>query len=240
MKRSAILFFAAALFAGAASATCPKGYSCDPPSPPAPSPAPTQSTSTSSATSSSASTSSAGASSFATVGVVSSPSSSSTASGGSVGSVSQSFEEFSKSNLYVLPAPVQAAPLPPGLCPKGDSMSIGILWNLFTYSTSSTRSEMECLDRVLAAVRQAPKVEIVQAPALPAPAAPAPAPAVAAAASTAAPDAAPPRPVPAALASAPSPKKVAAVKKPASAPARSKLELDACASVAPQCKIPGK
>lgn len=240
MKRTALVFFAAALLAGAASATCPKGSSCNPPSPPTPSPAPTQSTSSSSATSSSAATSSAGASSLAQVGVVASPSSSSTASGGSVGSVSQSFEEFSRSNLYVLPAPAQAAPLPPGLCPKGDSMSIGILWNLFTYSTSSTRSEIECLDRVLAAWRQAPRVEIVQAPPIFAPANPAPEPAAVTAAPNVAPAAAHPPSAPAARASAPKPKKVAAVKKPASEPAKSKLELDACANVAPQCKIPTK
>lgn len=240
MKRSISVFFAAALLAGAASATCPKGYSCDPPSPPAPSPAPTQSTSSSSSQSSSAATSTAGASSFASVGVVTSPSSSSTATGGSVGSVSQSFEEFWKSNLYVLPAPVQAAPLPAGLCPQGDSVSIGILWNLFSYSRSSTRSEMECLDKVLSAVRQAPKVEIVQAPPMPAPA-----PAAAASALNAAPAAAPLPPATATAAS--EPKKPAAAKlapkKPASAPAaasRPKSEPAACKPVAPECKIPAK
>ncbi len=238
MKRSISVFFAAALLAGAASATCPKGYSCDPPSPPAPSPAPTQSTSSSSSQSSSAATSTAGASSFASVGVVASPSSSSTATGGSVGSVSQSFEEFSKSNLYVMPAPVQAAPLPAGLCPQGDSMSIGILWNLFSYSRSSTRSEMECLDKVLSAVRQAPKVEIVQAPHMPAPA-----PAAAASAPPAALAAAPLPPADA-PAPSPEPKKAAvakaAPKKPAAAASKPKLELEACGSTAPQCKIPGK
>lgn len=247
MKRSISVFFAAALLAGAASATCPKGYSCDPPPPPAPSPAPTQSTSSSSATSSSGATSSSDATSSATVGVVSSPSSSSTATGGSVGSVSQSFEEFSRSNLYVLPAPAQAAPLPPGLCPKGDSLSIGILWNLFTYSTSSTRTEMECLEKVLASVRQAPKVEIVQAPLSAAPAIRAMAPAGVVSPSPAAPAAAPLPAAPALPASAPEGKKAAAAKpapkKPKPAPAaasKPRLELDACANVAPQCKIPGK
>lgn len=208
MKRS-ILFFAAALLAGAASATCPKGVSCNPP--PSPIQAPVQSTSSSSASSSSESTSSAGASSLAQVGVVSSPSSSSTASGGSVGAVSQSFEEFSRSNLYVLPAPAQAAPLPPGLCPQGDSMSIGILWNLFSYARSSTRSEMECLDRVLNAWRQAPKVEIVHTPLL-----------------------APP-PV-----EAPIQKKAAPAKRSASAPVKAKSKPAACAEAARQCKIPAK
>lgn len=70
--------------------------------------------------------------------------------------------------MYVLPAPVQAAPLPPGLCPQGDSMSVGILWNLFSYSRSSTRSEMECLDKVLAAIKPAPVVQQVLAPLSPA------------------------------------------------------------------------
>lgn len=69
--------------------------------------------------------------------------------------------------MYVLPAPVSAAPLPAGLCPQGDSMSIGIFWNLISYSTSSTRSEMECLDKVLASVRAAPTVHVIQAPTMP-------------------------------------------------------------------------
>ncbi len=81
--------------------------------------------------------------------------------------------------MYVLPAPVQAAPLPPGLCPQGDSMSVGILWNLFSYARSSTRSEMECLDKVLAVVKPvAPVVSLapVQAPSIPSSATPAPVP----------------------------------------------------------------
>lgn len=57
------------------------------------------------------------------------------------------------SNFYVMPAPVAAAPLPAGLCPQGDSMSIGILWNMFSYARSSTRTEMECLEKVLAVVK---------------------------------------------------------------------------------------
>lgn len=85
-----------------------------------------------------------------------------TASGGS-----SSLETFSRSNMYVLPAPVQAAPLPAGLCPQGDSMSIGILWNMFSYARSSTRTEMECLERVLAATRQAPQIHVIQAPQIP-------------------------------------------------------------------------
>ena len=70
--------------------------------------------------------------------------------------------------MYVMPAPVQAAPLPSGLCPQGDSMSIGILWNLFSYARSSTRSEMECLDKVLAAIKPAPVVTQTLAPLSPA------------------------------------------------------------------------
>lgn len=245
MKRSISVFFAAALLAGAASATCPKGSSCNPSPPPtpAPSPAPTPSTSSSSSQSSSGATSSAGAISSSAASVVASPSSTSSATGGSVGPMSQSFEEFSKSNLYVLPAPAQAAPLPPGLCPRGDSLSIGILWNLFTYSTSSTRSEIECLERVLTAWRQAPKIEIVQAP--PIPPAPAPAPAAAVSASSdAAPGVAPLPAAPAAPAPGSEVKKAAvakaAPKKPAPAASKPKLELEACGSTAPQCKIPGK
>jgi len=57
------------------------------------------------------------------------------------------------SNFYVAPAPVAAAPLPAGLCPQGDSMSVSILWNMFSYARSSTRTEMECLDKVLAVVK---------------------------------------------------------------------------------------
>ena len=57
------------------------------------------------------------------------------------------------SNFYAMPAPVAAAPLPAGLCPQGDSMSVGILWNMFSYARSSTRTEMECLEKVLAVVR---------------------------------------------------------------------------------------
>lgn len=56
-------------------------------------------------------------------------------------------------NFYAMPAPVAAAPLPAGLCPQGDSMSIGILWNMFSYARSSTRTEMECLEKVLAVVK---------------------------------------------------------------------------------------
>ena len=76
-----------------------------------------------------------------------------------------SLSDFSRQNMYVMPAPVQAAPLPPGLCPQGDSMSIGILWNLFSFSQSSTRTEMQCLDKVLAAIKPvSPVVQQTLAP----------------------------------------------------------------------------
>lgn len=51
-----------------------------------------------------------------------------------------------------------AAPLPTGLCPKGDSSYVQVLWGLLTVANSSTRTEMECLDKVLAMLREtAPK-----------------------------------------------------------------------------------
>lgn len=169
MKRTAFIVTALlALASASASATCKNGGTnwphCTPPSTPT-----APSTSTASSQSSSAATSSAGAQSSASVNVTASPSSTSSAAGGSVGSLSQSYEEFSRSNMYVLPAPVQAAPLPPGLCPQGDSMSIGILWNMFSYSRSSTRTEMECLDKVLASVRASASAAapVISAPAIP-------------------------------------------------------------------------
>lgn len=51
---------------------------------------------------------------------------------------------------WALAAPASAAPLPPGLCPKGDSEAFSIVWGLVSWSRSSTRSEVECLDKVLA------------------------------------------------------------------------------------------
>lgn len=44
-----------------------------------------------------------------------------------------------------------ATPLPPGLCPKGDSPYFSIGWSFIVVAGSSTRTEMECLDKVLAA-----------------------------------------------------------------------------------------
>lgn len=141
-----------------------------PPSPPSPPPASAPLEVTQSATA--AAGAAAQATSSSSADLQATLTGSATAAGGSVGP--QSFEQFSRSNMYVLPAPVQAAPLPPGLCPQGDSMSVGILWNLFSYSRSSTRSEMECLDRVLAAFKAQPTVHVIQAPQLP-PAPPVPA-----------------------------------------------------------------
>lgn len=46
-----------------------------------------------------------------------------------------------------------ATPLPPGLCPKGDSSYVQVLWGLLTVASSSTRTEMECLDKVLGMLR---------------------------------------------------------------------------------------
>lgn len=68
---------------------------------------------------------------------------------------------FDGSNLYVFPAPVMAAPLPANLCPQGDSLSWSIGWNFFSYAKSSTRTEMECLELVLATIR-ATQVPVVQ------------------------------------------------------------------------------
>jgi hypothetical protein len=65
----------------------------------------------------------------------------------------QSVSDSSRSNYYAFPAPVAAAPLPPTNCPKGDSMAWSIGWNFFSYSRSSTRTELECLDRWLEFVK---------------------------------------------------------------------------------------
>lgn len=201
---------------------------CTPPSQPS---TPTPSTSSASSQSSSASTSNASSTASVAVGVAASPTSTSSATGGSVGGVSQSYEEFSKSNMYVLPAPVQAAPLPPGLCPQGDSISVGILWNMFSYSRSSTRTEMQCLKEVLAAIRSAPVREVIQAPTLP-PSTASVAPA-SSSGDAAASDAAPPLKKPEA-AKAP-PKKAAAAK-----PAPKASTTPTCEEAALQACRPGK
>ena len=63
---------------------------------------------------------------------------------------------------WALAAPASAAPLPPGLCPKGDSEAFSIVWGLVSWAKSSTRTEMECLDKVLQAWRDtAPKPTVI-------------------------------------------------------------------------------
>lgn len=49
-----------------------------------------------------------------------------------------------------------AAPLPATTCPKGDSSYLQIAWGLLTVASSTTRTEMECLDKALAALRAQP------------------------------------------------------------------------------------
>ena len=172
MRTAYLIAIATLAIAGTSAAhatTCKNGGTnwphCTKPQPPT-STAPSTSTNTLS------SLSDASAISEASSGATASLSGTLSAAGGSGGSMS--YEEFSRSNMYVLPAPVNAAPLPSGLCPQGDSMAIGILWNLFSYSRSSTRTEMECLERVLATIKAQPTTHVIQAPALP-PAPPAPA-----------------------------------------------------------------
>lgn len=64
----------------------------------------------------------------------------------------------SQGNTYVLPAPATAAPLPAGLCPQGDSEAWSFGFGFLSWSRSSTRTEMICLDKVLAVLREtAPK-----------------------------------------------------------------------------------
>lgn len=82
--------------------------------------------------------------------VTSSSQASSTSQAGSNSSVNSNFDG---SNLYVFPAPVMAAPLPANLCPKGDSLSWSIGWNFFSYSISTTRTELECLEKTLALIK---------------------------------------------------------------------------------------
>lgn len=64
----------------------------------------------------------------------------------------------STGNTYVFPAPASAAPLPSGVCPKGDSEAWSVIWGFVSYSRSSTRTEMECLERLIAYAKEtAPK-----------------------------------------------------------------------------------
>lgn len=64
----------------------------------------------------------------------------------------------SQGHTYVLPAPAAAAPLPAGMCPQGDSSAYSVLWGLVSWASSTTRTEMVCLDKVLAVLKEtAPK-----------------------------------------------------------------------------------
>jgi len=65
---------------------------------------------------------------------------------------------FGRQNLYVFPAPVNAAPLPANLCPQGDSISWSIGWNFISYAKSTTRTEMQCLEMVLTSIKAAAPV----------------------------------------------------------------------------------
>jgi hypothetical protein len=59
------------------------------------------------------------------------------------------------SSYGIVSIPSYASPLPAYNCPQGDSLSWSIGWNLFSYARSSTRTEMECLDKVLGEMRAA-------------------------------------------------------------------------------------
>lgn len=72
---------------------------------------------------------------------------------------------FGRQNFYVFPAPVSAAPLPANLCPKGDSISWSIGWNFFSYAASTTRTELECLEKTLQLIKAAhPVIQPALAP----------------------------------------------------------------------------
>jgi hypothetical protein len=83
------------------------------------------------------------------------------------GPTNQSFDA-GRSNLYILPGPVSSTPLPPMFCPKGDSLAWSIGWNFFSYAVSTTRTELECLEKyveVAKALNPAPVTEqIIMAP----------------------------------------------------------------------------
>jgi hypothetical protein len=67
-----------------------------------------------------------------------------------------------RSESYSLVSSGSAAPLPSGLCPKGDSSYVQVLWGLLTVASSTTRTEMACLDKVLGMLRDtAPKPAVV-------------------------------------------------------------------------------
>lgn len=168
MRAAYLIAFAAMTAATSAHATCKNGGTdwptCTTPTPtpqPVTPPAPSTSTNTLNNSSDASANAAAGAAAGAQAGA-SATGGNSTANGGSGGSMS--YESFSKSNMYVLPAPVNAAPLPPGLCPQGDSLSWSIGWNFFSYARSSTRTELDCLDRVLASIKPVPMAQPTMAP----------------------------------------------------------------------------
>lgn len=67
------------------------------------------------------------------------------------------------SRTYVAPAPSYATPLPGNLCPLGNSVAWSVGWNFFSYASSSVRTELECLERVLATLRPAtPEVKVME------------------------------------------------------------------------------
>jgi hypothetical protein len=69
-------------------------------------------------------------------------------------------------NYAIVGIPSYSSPLPAYNCPQGDSIAWSIGWNFFSYARSSTRTEMECLDKMLVAM-QALRIP---APVLPVPA----------------------------------------------------------------------
>lgn len=113
-------------------------------------PAPTTSSSTSSAT----------AASQAKAAIDLSLTNSATGGAGGLGGAGGNAAggSVSQGHTYVLPAPAAAAPLPAGMCPQGDSSAYSVLWGLVSWANSTTRTEMACLDKVLAVLREtAPK-----------------------------------------------------------------------------------
>jgi hypothetical protein len=77
---------------------------------------------------------------------------------------SNSYYSPSTSNArsYSVFSSASATPLPAGVCPKGDSVYVQVFFGLFTYSTSSTRTEMECLEQMIALVRAHNPAPVVQ------------------------------------------------------------------------------
>lgn len=86
--------------------------------------------------------------------------------GGAGGNGTGGDSSIRQGNTYALATGATATPLPSGLCPKGDSFYLQVLGGfLFTYATSSTRTELECLERVLAAWKaHVPAAPAAQAP----------------------------------------------------------------------------